>query len=519
MRDRRRGPSLSPALAGSGPATDVLQHRKQENMTPRVPGALISTAVISGLLLSAAPAHATEMMPSSSSTQQADISGNDFPTPGPGNNPEPADSEAISEATATDTAEIPEKSSTDLVKDADQPQADMPSNQDVERDTETAAPQPAANTPAPEHASSPVPTSSPEPTQVPAPTDTATDIAEENAVAEEDGAEAAEASPSSEPSESSTAGHPDSTSLLTDWDEELTPEQEEILKKIEKLAPKGMDDWTDQQWEDFAKTEAGIEYDRLWKKYYETLPEWEDTLSEEERAFWEKIDQMLPEGSDNWGEARWEAFYATPEGQEIERLTNEFYEKYYEDDFGFELTPEEQAFFEELERRMPAGSDDWDDKQWEEYLMTDEGYQLLDFFLTFEFEQIETPEELNELIETYREWLDDGTGWFDDFVNQYLNGPDNEPTGQPEVPSAPRPGTNIGVEASEIAPVAKAVKVLAERSQHATHPAGKKMPAAKQDAAELAETGFNSLLLGASGVALSILGALAMRRKRKIAAK
>ncbi|HJX78150.1 LPXTG cell wall anchor domain-containing protein [Glutamicibacter sp.] len=453
------------------------------------------------------------MMPSSSSTQHAAISDSGFPAPEPSSSPSQTAPESIPETETRAPSDISETYAPVAEDDSDQQQAEIPADFSEEQNAETAIPQPTEST------TGPAPTTSTEPSSVPAPTAPTADIVEEKTVTEEDGPESVEGTPSPEPSESSTAEHPNSTSLLTDEDDELTPEQEEILKKLEKITPKGMDDWTEQQWKDFTQSEDGIEYDRLWDEYYETLPEWEDTLSEEQRAFWEKIDQMIPEGSDGWDEAQWDAFYSTPEGQEIERLTNEFFDEYYGDDFGFELTPEELAFFEELERRTPARSDEWSDKQWEEYLMTDEGYQLLGFFLTFEFDQIKSPEELSKLIKTYREWFDDGTGWFDDFVNRYLNGPENEPVIQPSASPAPLPGTNIHPEASEIVPAVKTVKAMSKRLQEVANPVAKKMRVAKQSSTELAETGFSSLMLAVGGVALLFVGALAMRRKRKTAVK
>lgn len=498
-------------------------------MPPRVTGALLSTALASGLLLSAVPAHAIEapLAVATASTQET--------TTEKLASSAPEASESISapveaeETSRTETSDLPAEPSAEPTEQAgDEGSSDThePTDATIVQPVEaTTQPQPTENLTAPvpiENATDLVPTESHEPSSVSPSTPPSPADKEESAASQKKSAASAAANESATPSETSVAeplasGKPESFGYV---DDELTPEQEEILAKIEKKTPKGSDDWSEKQWDQFLTSEEGAEYGRLWEEYYDSFPQWEETLSEEQRALWEKIEQIFPDDNENWDEAQWEAFYASPEGQELERLMDEFYQDYYgDDDYGFELSDEEKAFYEEFERRLPAGSDEWSEKQWEEYMMTDDGHQLLEFFLTFELDLIESPDELAELIEMYRELYDDGTGWFEEFIDRYLNGPNDGTATQPSAPAKPETSKATPPAEVKIAPAAQAIKATAQRAHYAEHPVTKKMQAAKQASHVLADTGFSSVLFAGGGVLVLSLGVLLVRQARKAAVK
>lgn len=498
-------------------------------MPPRVTGALLSTALASGLLFSAAPAHATEAPLAFATASTQETTAEELAASAPEASESLSASVEAEETSRTETADLPAEPSAEPTA-----QAGYEGSSDTHEPTDativptveaTTQPRPTENLTDPvptESATDLGPTESPEPSSVALSTTPSPDGKEESAASQEKPDASAAATESAAPSETSAAephasGKPESFGYVGD---ELTPEQEEILAKIEKKTPKGSDDWSEKQWDQFLTTEEGAEYERLWEEYYDSFPQWEETLSEEQRALWEKIEQMFPDDNESWDEAEWEAFYATPEGQELERLMDEFYQNYYgDDDYEFELSDEEKAFYEEFERRLPAGSDEWSEKQWEEYMMTDEGHQLLEFFLTFELDLVESPDELAELIEMYRELYDDGTGWFEEFIDQYLNGPNDDSAVQPSALAKPEASKAAPPAEVELAPEAQVIKATAQRAHYVEHPVTKKMQAAKQASPVLADTGFSSVLFAGGGVLVVGLGVLLVRQARKAAVK
>ncbi|MCZ4142580.1 hypothetical protein BZG17_32830, partial [Escherichia coli] len=90
-----------------------------------------------------------------------------------------------------------------------------------------------------------------------------------------------------------------------------------------------------------------------------------DVAVEDEDPRWAQINALMPEGSENWDEAQWEAFEQTEAGQEMNRLLEELL---VEDDFWdeeFELSDEGLAFWESITELLPEESFDWDEAQWE----------------------------------------------------------------------------------------------------------------------------------------------------------
>jgi len=234
----------------------------------------------------------------------------------------------------------------------------------------------------------------------------------------------------------------------------------------------------------------------------------------DEEAFWDFIDQMYPEGTENWGEAEWDAFYETEEGQNIDRLITEFYENSVDDE-EFELTDEEQAFLDELERLIPEGSEDWDEAQWEEFFGTDKGRELLSFVIGSALDLAESDAELQELIDYYREYFADDLAWFEQFLARYL-GLEIPGDSDPQ-PTNTKP-TSVQPVKSTADPVVKAVPAASVQEEVAEKAAPEAQATPQAADVELASTGSNALL-AAAGLLIILLGSIALRAARKSVAK
>lgn len=82
----------------------------------------------------------------------------------------------------------------------------------------------------------------------------------------------------------------------------------------------------------------------------------EPELSEDEQAFWDAVDELLPEGSEYWDDEQWDTFYETEEGQQVLQLV--------EDEFELdepEWSDEDQQFLDEMMTLMPEGAEGWTD--------------------------------------------------------------------------------------------------------------------------------------------------------------
>lgn len=464
-------------------------------MAPRrVTGALVSTAVASSLLLTAVSANAEEVKSPTPVGVESSQSQPESLTPAPSAGNSSDVSSAVSESVDPPEGSESIDHEEDTVEDPPVPEAE-PSEVPLSTD-------------APESAETTVPSATPDPV-VPSPVPSTAVTVQPSDTTKSESA----LTPTADPSPSSSVDTPFGFS-----DGDLTEEQKELLKKIDALEPKGSDNWSAEEWDAFYETPEGKAYDELWTELIKTLPEWEEEISEEEEAFWEMIDEMLPEGTDEWTDEQWEAFYETPEGKEIMRLISEF-EVDHGDDWGIEISPEEQAFLDELEKRMPQDSENWTEEQWDEYFSTDEGHNLLEFYLYYEFDHAESPEQLTEMIEIYREFFDDGSGWYDSFVDVYLNGPEVGITDPPSESMRPSESTKPSRPASAekpkksagIAPAARVIKAASERAQIAKHPVIKKA----QNGNELADTGFSAGWMAVGGVLIVVLGAVIARRTRK----
>lgn len=315
---------------------------------------------------------------------------------------------------------------------------------------------------------------------------------------------------------------------------QLPEESRQLIEAMDALLPEGADFWSDEQWEEFYQTDDGQEFLELLEQYYDGLFEEEPDsgFTEEEEAFWDSIDAMFPDGFEDWDDEQWDAFYETEEGQQILDLINEFY--------GIEIDEEEEAFWETLEQMLPQDSENWDDEAWDEYYGTEAGKELLTFILTYELDHAEDDWEVELLIEFYREVLINHSQWLETFLENYFeNSLEPTPTA-PEPTDAPEPTPNTPepTDSADPSPSApEASEQPAEPKQDAPQdsaspteiaPLGQPEPSAdttpdhsvkpqptKESAQPLAATGPQGLLAAGLGLVLLALGALTLGLRRK----
>lgn len=484
-------------------------------MPPRVTGVLISATLASGLLIVAAPAQAVETKttePTLIAVQSAA--------------PQPVEDEAQHTVQTNAPTQSAAPSHTPLLDETVENNQPAPRTEEANSNQQQPAENPGDPQPQPETDLSGNVPETVEPTTAPsadpAPEPTSPDSASDSSP-DATGRTQSEP-PAQAPVETSVPDAPlvqetprqNKLKSFGYIDGGLTKEQQVIVEKLENSAPEDADDWSDAQWEEFWQSDEGIEYNRLLEELEATYPQWEEDVSDEERELWEKIEKLIPEGSDYWDETQWEAFYKTEEGKEFDRLYNEYQQEYWDDiddDEGFELSDEERAFYEEIERLLPQGSEEWDEEQWNAFLVTDEGRQLLELSLSFAFDTAESPKELEELINMYREYFADDAEWFEEFMNRYLGVPIEEPEASPTADAESSNATPVQTvpTKSDIAPAATVVKAVAQRIQHVPEPLAKKQSAEQQAQRELAKTGFNSLILAGGSLLIILLGAFSLR--------
>lgn len=302
---------------------------------------------------------------------------------------------------------------------------------------------------------------------------------------------------------------------------QLPEESRQLIEAMEALLPEDADFWNEEQWEEFYQTDEGQEFLELLEQFYEGF--WEEDpdsgFTEEEELFWESIDAMFPEGVEDWDDEQWEAFYETEEGQEILDLINEFY--------GIEVDEEEEAFWDTLEQMLPEGSDDWDDEAWDEYYATDAGKELLAFILTYELDHAEDEWEVELLVEYYREVLANHSQWLETFLKDYFEG-SAEPTDSAEPTEAPMPTPNTPQPTPSAPEANEPDTPQGSASPTQITPLGQPEPSAdttpdqsgdpqptQESAQPLAATGPQGLLFAGLGLALLAVGSLVLGLRRK----
>lgn len=241
-----------------------------------------------------------------------------------------------------------------------------------------------------------------------------------------------------------------------------------------------------------------------------------DVADQDEDPRWVQIDALMPEGSENWDEAQWEAFDQTEAGQEMSRLPDELLAEDDSWDEEFELSDEELAFWESITELLPEESFDWDEAQWEAYFSTDQGLELLDLMLPFIAESIESDEDAAE----FQAFLEEVFAHDPELRAYYLelyfgieaapedNGSDGTVSEEEVVPSqSDSPSANDVIEpAGHVKPASSDKKEESKKGADAAAPA-------------LANTGFDGAAAAGAGLFLALVGAVFVVRGRRKSAK
>lgn len=241
-----------------------------------------------------------------------------------------------------------------------------------------------------------------------------------------------------------------------------------------------------------------------------------DVADQDEDPRWAQIDALIPEGSEDWDEAQWEAFEQTEAGQEMNRLLDELLAEDDSWDEEFELSDEELAFWESITELLPEESFDWDEAQWEAYFSTDQGLELLDLMLPFIAESIESDEDAAE----FQAFLEEVFAHDPELRAYYLElyfgiqpETEGEGSGDPETEEETAPSeTKSPTASAEIKPAGEISKAPATEKQSITKPAGSTAPA-------LANTGFDGFVAAGLGLLMAVAGAVVVARGRRKSAK
>lgn len=426
-------------------------------MSPKVNTTLLSAAVISGLLVSAAPAQATE-------TTDASV-------------------QSI-------TVEQPETQTAPAVPATPVVPVAQPA---VETVVETAPPVVEA------------PAGIVEDVAAEAPAEQAV-VQEPQAPAEDSAEEIAPAAPleetaTTEPVEESTVVQDPATGTETD----ATQPEDETSAATEETAEIGDSEGTER---DNAPLASFLESAAV-QQLSDEFGDLDSDMSDEEQAFWEKVDALLPEGSEDWDDAQWDAYYETEDGQLLLQLI--------EEEFGAEdpeMSDEDLQFLEEMMNRLPAGAEDWTDAQWGEFFATEDGQEYLVFVLTYLLDGVTSEAELEELLESIWAEFPGDEQWLEDFLAFYFGEDGTEPEGEkPEVKPEAKPEAKPSEKPVEIKPAGTVDKKPENTGSEAAK--GDAKPQASEN--ELAETGFSGALLAAAGAGLLLMlaGAAMVLRRRK----
>lgn len=237
---------------------------------------------------------------------------------------------------------------------------------------------------------------------------------------------------------------------------------------------------------------------------------------EDEDPRWDELDALLPEGSEDWEDAQWEAFEKTEDGQEYIRLIEEIFAEENFEDEDSEFSDEELAFWESIDKYLPEDSWDWDETQWEDFFRTDSGLELIKLLLPSIVEGIEGDDDAAELQAFLEEVFANDPELRAYYLELYFGiKPDDgavqgDGSGDEEIliPSeSERP-----VASAEIKPAADLSKapVAAEKAANKV---------AESTTHKLANTGFNGVLAAGLGLLLALAGAAFVARGRKNATK
>ncbi|WP_434922719.1 hypothetical protein ACR9WD_03410 [Glutamicibacter sp. PAEs-4] len=233
---------------------------------------------------------------------------------------------------------------------------------------------------------------------------------------------------------------------------------------------------------------------------------------------WDEINALLPEGSEDWSDEQWEVFAETEAGEEYFRQLNELLEEEDPVEDDFELSEEEQAFWDSILDTLPQDSLEWDDTQWEEYFRSDAGLEFIEQLLPIIADSIETDEDAADLQAFLEEVFADDPELRAYYLEMYL-GITPETTGgstggsetvdEPDVSESEQP-----VADAEIKPAGSIGKTIVTKAQKASKSTE---PEADVEASvpALANTGFDGFWAAGVGILLAIGGVVFIARSRK----
>lgn len=237
---------------------------------------------------------------------------------------------------------------------------------------------------------------------------------------------------------------------------------------------------------------------------------------------WAEVDALLPKEAENWSDAQWEEFENSEAGQEYIRRVEELLAEENSTDDEFELTEEEQAFWDTILNALPEDSFEWDDAQWEEYFRSDAGLDLVVQFLPFIADSIETDEDAAYFQEFLEEVFADDPEQLAYYLELYLgitseasggstNG--SETVNEPIASESASP-----VAENDIKPAGSIGKTIVSKAKTAKKPAST-VVADSAESPVLADTGFEGAWAAGLGGLLAIGGAVIVARSRKTSAK
>jgi len=237
---------------------------------------------------------------------------------------------------------------------------------------------------------------------------------------------------------------------------------------------------------------------------------------------WDEINALLPEGSEDWSDEQWEVFAETEVGEEYFRRLNELLEEEYPVEDDFELSEEEQAFWDSILDTLPQHSLEWDDTQWEEYFRSDAGLEFIEQLLPIIADSIETDEDAADLQAFLEEVFADDPELRAYYLEMYL-GITPESTGgstggsetviEPDVSESEQPVADA--EIKPVGSIGKAIVTKAQKTSKSTEP----VAVVEASAPALANTGFDGFWAAGVGILLAIGGVVFIARSRKASAK
>lgn len=241
-----------------------------------------------------------------------------------------------------------------------------------------------------------------------------------------------------------------------------------------------------------------------------------DVADQDEDPRWAQIDALMPEGSEDWDEAQWEAFEQTEAGQEMNRLLDELFAEDDIWDEESELSDEELAFWESITDLLPEESFDWDEAQWEAYLSTDQGLELLDLMLPFIAESIESDEDATE----FQAFLEEVFAHNPELRAYYLElffgiqpEQEDDDIDEPQTDQEMVPSESESASASaEIEPAGDVSAAPSAKKQDTKKSADSATPV-------LANTGFDGVTAGVAGLLVALAGAVFVALGRRKSTK